>query len=56
VVRLASVQIGAQRRTNVEAVVLPLPAALRVDGLLGVNVLEQFRTTFEFAQTTLVLR
>ena len=35
VVRVASVQIGAQRLTNVEAVVLPLPAELRVDGLLG---------------------
>jgi predicted aspartyl protease len=56
VVRLASVQIGAQRLTNVEAVVLPLPAELRVDGLLGVNVLEHFRTTFEFSQATIVLR
>src|SRR5262249_21996980 len=42
VVRLASVQIGAQRLTNVEVVVLPLPVELRVDGLLGVNVLEHF--------------
>jgi predicted aspartyl protease len=56
VVRLASVQIGAQRLTNVEALVLPLPAELRVDGLLGVNVLEHFRTTFEFPQATIVLR
>jgi predicted aspartyl protease len=56
VVRLASVQIGAQRLTNVEALVLPLPAELRVDGLLGINVLEHFRTTFEFPQATIVLR
>jgi predicted aspartyl protease len=56
VVRLASVQIGAQRLTHVEAVVLPLPVELRVDGLLGVNVLEHFRTTFEFPQATIVLR
>ena len=56
VVRLASVQIGAQHRTNVEALVLPLPVALRVDGLLGVNVLEHFRITFEFPQATVVLR
>jgi predicted aspartyl protease len=55
VVRLASVQIGAQRLTNVEALVLPLPAELRVDGLLGVNVLEHFRITFEFPQATVVL-
>jgi len=56
VVRLASVQIGAQRLTNVEALVLPLPAQLRVDGLLGVNVLEHFRIPFEFPQATVVLR
>ena len=56
VVRLASMQIGAQRLTSVEALVLPLPAELRVDGLLGVNVLEHFRTTFEFPQATIVLR
>jgi len=56
VVCLASVQIGAQRLTNVEAVVLPLPVELRVDGLLGVNVLEHFRTTFEFPQAIIVLR
>jgi predicted aspartyl protease len=56
VVSLASVQIGAQRLTTVEALVLPLPAELRVDGLLGVNVLEHFRTTFEFLQATIVLR
>jgi len=56
VVRLVSVQIGAQRLANVEALVLPLPVELRVDGLLGVNVLEHFRTTFEFPQATIVLR
>jgi hypothetical protein len=43
-------------RTDVEALVLPMPAELRVDGLLGVNVLEHFRTTFAFPQATLVLR
>src|SRR5262250_2292845 len=56
VVRLTRLQIGAQRLTNIEALVLPLPASLRVDALLGVNVLEQFRTSFEFGQATLVLR
>jgi len=33
-----------------------LPAELRVDGLLGVTVLEHFRTTLEFPQALLVLR
>jgi len=42
--------------TEVEASVGALPAELRVDGLLGLNVLGQFRTTFEFDRATLVLR
>jgi len=36
--------------------IVALPVALRVDGLLGVNFLEKFRVTFEFDQATLVLR
>jgi len=35
---------------------VPLPAELRVDGVLGVNFLERFRPTFEFEQAVLVLR
>jgi Aspartyl protease len=53
VVRLASMQIGAQRLTNVEAVVLPLPAELRVDGLLGVNVLDIFARHLSFPRPPL---
>lgn len=56
VILLQSLQLGAHRMTNVEALVLSLPADLRVDGLLGVNVLEKFRTTFEFDRGILVLR
>ena len=56
IVHLVSLQAGAQQLTNVEALVLPLPVELRVDGLLGGNVLEHFRPTFEFHQATLVLR
>ena len=56
VVRLHSLQVGAYRLTDIEAVVLSLPTALRVDGLLGVDVLGRFRPTFEFDQATLVLR
>jgi hypothetical protein len=56
VVRLASLRRGRQRLTNVEALVLLLPAALRIDGFLGVNVLEHFRTTCACAQATIVLR
>jgi len=53
---LSSLQVGSQRVTNIEVLVLSLPPDLRVDGLLGVNFLEQFRPTFEFDQATLVLR
>lgn len=56
VVRVHSLQVGMQRLTAVDAVVLPLPTAMRIDGLLGVNVLGRFRTTFEFDRATVVLR
>jgi predicted aspartyl protease len=56
VVRLNSLQVGDKKVNNLEVLIVALPAALRVDGLLGVNFLEKFRVTFEFDQATLVLR
>lgn len=56
VVRLGSLQVGIQRATDLEVLVVPLPKDLRIDGILGVNFLERFRTTFEFDRSTLVLR
>jgi clan AA aspartic protease (TIGR02281 family) len=56
VVSLHSLQVGMQRLTAIEALVLSLPSDLRLDGLLGVNFFTRFRTTFEFDQDTLVLR
>jgi len=56
VLRLNSLRVGSQRTTDIEVLVLSLPPDLRVDGLLGVNFLGQFRPTFEFVQGTLVLR
>ena len=32
------------------------PPRLRIDGVLGVNFLERFRSTFDFDTATLVLR
>ena len=55
VVRLDSLQVGSQRVTDIEVLVLSFPADLRVDGLLGVNFLERFRPTFEFDRSTLIL-
>lgn len=56
VFRLDSLRSGGQRTTDIEVLVLALPAELRVDGLLGVNFLGKFRPTFEFDQGILVLR
>ena len=56
VVRLDSVQLGGTRLRNLEALVLDLPPILRADGLLGLSFLRQFRVTFEFDRSTLILR
>lgn len=56
VVRLGSLQVGSQRVTDIDTLVISLPADLRIDGLLGVNFLQRFRPTFEFDRSTLVLR
>ena len=54
--RLASLRLGAAELRNVEVALLELPARVNLDGLLGVNVLERFRVTFEFRRSTIVLR
>ncbi len=56
VVRLLNLQVGAQRIAEIDTFVLSFPENLRIDGLLGVNVLERFRATFEFDRSTLILR
>ena len=56
VIKLDALQVGSQISRNIEVLVLSLPSELRVDGLLGINFLEKFRTTFEFEQATLILR
>jgi predicted aspartyl protease len=58
VVRLNRVQVGSSVAfaTNLAAAVYDLPPLFRVDGLLGLNFLNKFRTTFEFDTRTLVVR
>ncbi len=56
VVFLEHLQVGPHSLTEVEALVLELPHSLRIDGLLGVNFMGRFRSTFEFDSATLVLR
>lgn len=48
--------IGAIVLRQHEVVVADLPEILRVDGLIGLDVLSRFRVTFEFDKRTLVLR
>ncbi len=55
VVHLRSLQVGSHRVTDMEVLVFSLPHDLRVDGLLGVDFLKQFRPTFEFDHSTLIL-
>jgi predicted aspartyl protease len=56
VVSLARVSVAGIALTEIPSFVYDLPAALRVDGLIGLNVLARFRVTFEFDTRTLVLR
>ena len=53
---LAEVRLGGVRVPGVEALVLAFPRELRLDGLVGMNVLRQFRVTLESDTSTLVLR
>jgi clan AA aspartic protease (TIGR02281 family) len=54
--RIARLRLGAADIRNVEVAILNLSAGVNIDGLLGVNVLDRFRVTFEFRSATLVLR
>jgi clan AA aspartic protease (TIGR02281 family) len=56
VVTITELRIGGLRIANVTAVVLDLSPALKFDGMLGMNVLQQFRVTVETDTGTLVLR
>ncbi len=54
--RVDRFRLGGVELRNVEVAILDLPANLNVEGVLGINVLERFRVTFEFRRATLVLR
>jgi len=56
VVTITELRIGGLRIANVTAVVPDLAPALKFDGMLGMNVLQQFRMTIETDTGTLVLR
>ena len=55
-VTLPEISLGGIRLADVEALVVEFPSALRLDGLLGMNILSRFRVTLECDTSTLVLR
>jgi clan AA aspartic protease (TIGR02281 family) len=54
--RIHRLRLGTAELRNVEIAIVTLPAGVSLDGLLGVNVLDRFRVTFEVRRATLVLR
>lgn len=56
VYRLARLQVGGVVVADVDVLVHDLPPEVRASGLLGVNVLGRYRTTFDFRQRFLIFR
>lgn len=55
-VSLPELLIGRMRVIQVDALVMTFPSVLQLDGIIGMNVLSQFRMTLESDTSTLVLR
>lgn len=56
VATLADLSVGGMHLSNVRVVILEFPDRLKLDGLLGMNVLRNFRFTIEPDTATLVTR
>jgi len=54
--RLQSLQVEGIVVQALEVLVITFSPRLRIDGILGVNFLEHFRSTFDFVTATLILR
>lgn len=54
--RVPALRVGTAELRDIEIVLMRFPPGVHIDGLLGVNVLDRFRATFEFTKATLVLR
>ena len=54
--RLQSLQVEGIIVQALEVLVITFSLRLRIDGVLGVNFLERFRSTFDFDTATLILR
>jgi clan AA aspartic protease (TIGR02281 family) len=55
-VTIKELRLGGFRLTDIAAIVLEFPPILKIDGVLGMNILRQFRMTLEADTATLVLR
>ena len=55
-ITITELRIGGFQLLNVAAIVLAFPPILKIDGVLGMNVLKQFRITIEADTAHLVLR
>lgn len=53
---LPELVLGGMSLAHIEALVLDFPSPLRLDGILGMNVLGRFRVTLECDTSTVVLR
>jgi predicted aspartyl protease len=56
VIRMSNLQVGTQKTPHLEVGIFPFGRDLKVEGLLGVNFLAQFRVTFEFDKAIMILR
>jgi clan AA aspartic protease (TIGR02281 family) len=55
-ITIAPLSVGGIQVANVDAVVVEFPRELKLDGVLGMNVLKRFRMTIEMNTGTFVLR
>jgi hypothetical protein len=54
--RLQSLQVEGITVQALAVLVITFSPQLRIDGVLGVNFLERFRSTFDFDMAMLILR
>ena len=54
--RIPALWVGTAQLRDVEVALMELAPSVNLDGLLGVNILDRFRTTLDFRHATLVLR
>lgn len=54
--RIGCVQLGVEKIEQLDVVVINLPPELRLDGLVGLNFLSHFITTFDYSKMIVRLK